>query len=331
MIRTLRQLRETAAAMETPTVVVASAVDPVSLEAIVHARRSGLAHGVLVGPIDTIRARLRHMGAAAHSFEIVEADEGRQAAEVAVELVARGRGQILLKGHVSTAALLHAVLKPHAGLRTGRLLSDVFLFEDERGAQPRLVLGSDGGVNILPNLKQKLQITRNAVWVAQQLGILRPKVALLSGVERVTPDMPSTIDAVALVKMATYRDVLPGCIVDGPFALDNAISPDAARIKGIESPVAGVADVLIVPSLENGNILGKTLMYYADKVLAHVIVGARAPVLICSRADPVDAKLSSIALGVLCAQPQRQADQQPVGDARHKGGARRPGDQGTNR
>lgn len=301
-IRTLAELRQ-AALRGTPfTVVVAAAGDPISLEAIVAAQQSALARGILVGPGSLIRDRLEHMGVAPDAFEIVEAADPAQAATRAVELISAGHGEILLKGSISTAGLLHAVLAGNSGLKTGKLLSDVLVFEDDRDGEPRLVLCSDGGVNIAPNLKQKVQIVRNAVWVAHRLGIERPKVALLSGVERVTPDMASTIDAVALAKMASYGDVITGCIVDGPFALDNAISLEAARIKGIESPVAGAADVLIVPSLENGNILGKTLMYYAGKTLAHVIVGACVPVLICSRADTVEAKLSSIALGALCAE-----------------------------
>ncbi|MDY0059983.1 MAG: bifunctional enoyl-CoA hydratase/phosphate acetyltransferase [Myxococcota bacterium] len=300
-IRTLAELKQAALRSTPPVVVVAAAGDPISLEAIIAADECRLARGVLVGPAGLIRDRLEHLGVTASRFEIEDAADPVQAAIRAVELVSRGEGEILLKGSVSTASLLHAVLGPGSGLKTGRLLSDVIAFEDERESVQRLILCSDGGVNIAPNLKQKVQIIRNAVWVAQRLGLERPKVALLSGVERVTPDMQSTIDAVALAKMASYGDVITGCIVDGPFALDNAISPEAARIKGIESPVAGQADVLIMPTLENGNIFGKALMYYANKTLAHVIVGAGAPVLICSRADTVEAKLCSIALGALCA------------------------------
>ncbi len=300
-ITSLAELRQTAASMPTPTVVVASAIDPTSVEAIVEARREDLANGILVGPRRNIEERLEHMGADPSSFEIVDAPGGPASAAKAVELLSVGRGEILLKGSVSTAQLLHAVLGPGSKLKTGRLLSDVIVFEDEREGRRRLVLCSDGGVNISPGLKQKVQIVRNAVQVAHEIGISMPKVAILSGYEKVIPDMSSTIDAVALVKMASYGDI-PGCVVDGPFALDNAISPEAARIKGIESPVAGVADVLIVPSLETGNIFGKSLMYYANKILAHVIMGARVPVLICSRADSVEAKLSSIALGVVCSR-----------------------------
>ncbi len=300
-IRTLEELRSSATAAGGTRVVVASAVDPTSLEAVVAAQQTGLAQGVLVGPAEIIAARLSHMDADPAAFDIVDSAEGAASAAKAVALVAEHPGSVLLKGAVSTAKLLRAALGSGSRLKTGRLLSDVFLFEDHLGPRPRLVLGSDGGVNIAPNLKQKISIVRNAVSVAHRLGIPRPKVALLSGVERVTPDMASTIDAVALAKMASYGDVITGCIVDGPFALDNAISPHAAKIKGIESPVAGVADVLIVPTLENGNILGKVLMYYANKTLAHVIVGAKVPILICSRADTVEAKLSSIALGALCA------------------------------
>ena len=183
------------------------------------------------------------------------------------------------------------------------MLSDVEVYEDTRRHGCQLVLVSDGGINIAPNIKQKLEIIRNAVEVAHRLGIKNPKVALLSGSEKVHPDFQSTIDAIAIVKMCQYGEIRD-CVVDGPFGLDNAIDMASARAKGIESPVGGAAEVLIVPNLETGNIFCKGLQYYADKTLAHVAVGAKAPILIDSRTAPAEAKLASIALAVLmCQEP----------------------------
>jgi phosphate butyryltransferase len=203
-----------------------------------------------------------------------------------------------MKGNVPTSKFLHVALGSAGGLRGDGLLSDVVIYEDTRRQGTHLVLLSDGGINISPNIRQKLDIIRNAVTVAHRLGIDRPKVALLSGSERVHPDFQSTIDAVALVKMCQYGEV-EGCIVDGPFALDNAIDVASAREKGIESPVAGRADVLVVPNLESGNIFGKALQYYAGKTLVHVAVGAKVPILIDSRTAVAAGKLRSLAMASL--------------------------------
>jgi phosphate butyryltransferase len=185
-------------------------------------------------------------------------------------------------------------------------LSDVFIFEDNRKERCSITLASDGGVNVAPNLKEKIGIVRNAVTLAHALGIENPKVAILSGVEKVQPEMQSTVDAVALAKICSYGEI-PDCVVDGPFALDNAISKEAAQTKKVESPVAGTADILIMPDLEAGNIFGKALVYYAGKDLAHVIVGAKVPILISSRSDPPRARLASIALGVLLSTSKKSS------------------------
>jgi phosphotransacetylase len=180
------------------------------------------------------------------------------------------------------------------------------VYEDTRGDASRLTVVSDAGINIAPGIREKLQIVKNAVSVAHNLGIRKPRVALLSGSERIHPDAQSTIDAVALVKMCQQGSV-ENCIVDGPFALDNAISASSAKFKGIESPVAGRADVLIVPNLEAGNIFAKALQYYAHKLLIHVAIGAKVPVLIPSRTAPADGKLGSIALATLVHNSGKQA------------------------
>ena len=219
-------------------------------------------------------------------------------AAVAVSLVASGEADILMKGNVPTSQFLHAALSGARSLRTGALLSDVEVYEDTQRRGGHLMVMSDGGINIAPGIREKLQIIRNAVMVARRLGIRRPKVALLSGSERVHPDFQSTIDAVALVKMCQQGEA-GECVVDGPFALDNAIDVRSARAKGIESPVAGRADVLIMPSLEAGNIFGKGLQYYAGQELAHAAVGAKAPILIPSRTAHARTKLCSLALAAL--------------------------------
>lgn len=269
-----------------------------SLEAVNEAQAEGLAEGVLIGNAFLIESLLKKMGIPLSRFAIHNEKDANRAAELGVELALSGQIEIILKGSISTNQLLGAALRGSHNLRTGNLLSDVFMFEDAREERGSITLASDGGVNVAPNLKEKIGIIRNAVAVAHALGIRIPKVAILSGVEKVQPEVLSTVDAVALAKICSYGEI-PDCIVDGPFALDNAISMEAARIKKVESPVAGSADILIMPDLEAGNIFGKALVYYAGKDLAHVIVGAKVPILISSRSDPPRARLASIAMGVL--------------------------------
>jgi phosphate butyryltransferase len=303
MVRDFEELLKAAASSDPKRIAVAAANDAQTLAACVEAANRGVAHSILVGDREWIALLLEKVGADPGDFQVTHEPDPVLASEAAVHAIRAGEAQILMKGNVSTARFLHAALSSAGGLRTDRLLTDVVVYEDERRTGCQLVLVSDGGINIAPNIKQKLEIIRNAVEVAHRLGIKNPKVALLSGSEKVHPDFQSTIDAVALVKMCQYGEI-QGCVVDGPFGLDNAIDMSSARSKGIESPVGGAAEVLIVPNLETGNIFCKGLQYYADKTLAHVAVGAKAPILIDSRTAPAEAKLTSIALAALmCLEP----------------------------
>lgn len=307
MIRDFRTMVRRAAVVGPRTVAVIAPQEISSMEAIEEARRKGLARGVLIGHRALIEQMLRKGGADPASHEIIDERDMDRAADRGAEMAAAGEVDILLKGGIPTNRLLQAVLKGPRSLRTGRLMSDVALFEDRRKGVRKIMMLSDGGVNVAPDLKEKIGIIRNAVAVAHALGIRVPRVAILSGVEKVQPEVRSTVDALALAKICSYGEV-PGCVVDGPFALDNAVSPEAAKIKKVESPVAGAADILIMPDLEAGNIFGKSLVYYAGRDLAHVIVGARVPILISSRSDPPAARLASIALGVLMAEKCRAGE-----------------------
>ena len=313
MVRNFDEILEAAASAGAKRISVAAANDVDTVTACVEARNRGLADPVFAGDAKWIDLILKRIGTDAGAFEIIDEPDPVRAAEEAVRVVRTGAAQVLMKGNVSTSKFLHAALSAAGGLRTERLLSDVVVYEDKKRPGSQLVLVSDGGINILPNIKQKLEIIRNAVAVAHRLGIENPKVALLSGSERVHPDFPSTIDAVALVKMCQYGE-LQGCVVDGPFGLDNAIDIASARAKGIESPVGGQADILIVPNLETGNIFCKGLQHYAHKTLVHVAVGASVPILIDSRTAPSAAKLRSLALAVLmCGEPGEVAKQKERG------------------
>ncbi len=303
-IRDFETLIREAAACGPRKVAVILPHETSSIEAINDAKVRGLAEGILIGQSSLIESLLKDLKIPRKRFEIHNEKDADRAAEYGVELAAAGGADILLKGSISTNKLLAAALRGPRNLRTGNLLSDVFLFEDNREGRRTITLASDGGVNVGPDLKAKLGIIKNAVTVAHALGIGVPKVAILSGVEKVQPEVQSTVDAVALAKICSYGEI-PDCIVDGPFALDNAISIEAAQIKKVESPVAGCADILIMPDLEAGNIFGKALVYYGGKNLAHVIVGAKVPILISSRSDPPAARLASIALGVLLSSPRR--------------------------
>ncbi len=218
----------------------------------------------------------------------------------AVEAMASGAAGILMKGAVDTATLIKAALKPESGLRTGRLLSDVFVFEYAARPENRLVMITDGGLNIAPDLEAKVQLIRNAVAVAHALGNANPKVAALSASEFVQPNMASSVDAAALAQMNAAGEIA-GCVVAGPLALDNALDAAAAAEKGIRGAVAGAAEILLCPTIECANMLAKSTVYIGNARLAHVIVGAKIPILIPSRADKSDAKLLSLALGMMMA------------------------------
>ena len=303
MIRDYNMLIREAASRGPRKIAVIHPHEKASVKAINDAWIKGLADGILIGQANLMETLLRRLRIPLSRFAIHDEKDASRAAEYGVELAASDAVDVILKGSVSTNILLGAALRNKRNLRTGSLLSDVLIFEDRRKGRRCLTLVSDGSVNVAPDLKAKLAIIRNAVTVAHALGIQVPKVAILSGVEKVQPEVQSTVDAVALAKICSYGEI-PDCLVDGPFALDNAISVKSARIKKVDSPVAGSADILIAPDLEAGNILGKALIYYGKKDLAHVVVGAKVPILTSSRSDPPPAILASIALGVLLASPK---------------------------
>ncbi len=241
-------------------------------------------------------------------IDIVTTPEPRGALKAAIEAAAAGKADILMKGGVDTGTMMKAVLDEKSGLRTGRLLSDIFVLEYPPRTENKFVMITDGGMTLAPDLKNKVELIANAVEVAHALGNSLPKVAVLSATEFVVPNLQSTLDAAALSKM-NDRGQIPGCVVDGPFALDNAISVDAAGEKKIISEVAGRAEILVAANIESANSLAKSTTYFAGLRLAHVIVGGRVPILISSRADKSDAKLLSMALGlVMCEYAAAGAD-----------------------
>ena len=304
-ITTFEQLLERAAVAGARRVAVVGADSPSALAAVDAAAERGLAIPVLVGDPLAIRARIAAGRLVRlREAEIVSASDHAAAAGVAAELAARRRADILLKGSVRTDQVLRAVLDARHSLRTGRLLSDVLLYEDTLGADgKRLIAVTDGGINVCPDAEALRQIISNAIVVMQALGVERPKIGLLSATEAVTDSVPSSVVARQLAAIAA-SGMLGHCDVFGPLALDNALLESAARAKGIDSPVAGHVDVMVVPNIEAGNILGKAVKYLGGSITAHVVVGARVPVLIPSRVESAEDKLHSIALGVLLhAQP----------------------------
>lgn len=275
-------------------VAVAVAQDEAVLEALQGAKAQGVADAILVGDKGKIEKVAGKLGIDAAGWHIIHEPDDIRAAYKAVQLVSSGQASVLMKGLINTADLLRAVLDKEIGLRTGRVLSHVAVYEIP--GFERLLMVTDGGMNIAPGVKQKADIIDNAADLAHALGNKQPKVAVLAAVEVVNPDMPATIDAAVLAKMAD-RGQIKGAIVDGPLALDNALSEEAAQHKGIKSPVAGLADILLVPDIQAGNILGKSMVYIARGKMAGLIMGATAPIVLTSRADTHEAKILSLALG----------------------------------
>ncbi len=299
-IRSMRELVERAVALGPCRVVVPSAESQSALDAVIEARRRGLAAPILIGDREILEEALAHAGEDRAHYTIEDERDAARTARRAVEMVRAGEAEIVLKGKLSTAELLRAVLDRAGGLRGEGLISDVMLSETA-SREPRLLGLSDGGVNVAPTLADKRAILRNAVGVFHRLGFERPRVAVLCAIETVSPAMPHTQEAAALAEEA-LRGEIQGCEVFGPVALDGALSVDAARAKGIQHPAAGRADILLVPSIETGNALGKAFTWLAGRPVAHVLEGARAPVLIPSRAEGAMDKLCSVALGVLSAR-----------------------------
>lgn len=283
----------------TKKVAVAVAQDEPVLEAVKAAKEKGIADAILVGDEVKIREIAEKINMDLTQFEIVNVENPNKAALEAITLVSSGKADMVMKGLVDTATFLRCVLNKEVGLRTGKLMSHVSVFEIE--GIDRLILLTDAAFNTYPDLKAKVQIINNSVNVAHACGIELPKVAPVCAVEVVNPDMPATIDASLLSKM-NDRGQIKGCIVDGPLALDNALSEEAAKHKGVTGKVAGKADIILLPNIETANVMYKTLTYTAKSRNGGLLVGTSAPVILTSRADSFETKVYSIALAALVAE-----------------------------
>jgi phosphate acetyltransferase len=287
----------------TPT-AVAHPCDESSLRGAVDAAKAGLITPILVGPA----ARIREVAAKAKldisPYAIVDAAYSEDSAAKAVAEVRAGRAEALMKGSLHTDELMAAVVRRETGLRTARRISHCFAMDVPGHPEPIII--TDAAVNIVPTLKEKVDILQNAIDFAHDVGADEVRVAILSAMETVNPDVPSTIEAAALCKMADRKQIT-GAIVDGPFALDNAISPEAARIKKLDSKVAGRANVLLVPDLEAGNMLAKSLTFLAGADAAGIVLGARVPIILTSRADSLSARMASCAVAALVAAARRKS------------------------
>ena len=286
-----------------PTAVV-HPCDATSLSGAIEARDHGLILPTLVGPEAKIRAVAAAEGVDLTGIEIVDAPHSHAAAVQAVQLVHTGRAELLMKGSLHTDELMREVTNGSTGLRTGRRISHVFIFDVP--GHPETLFITDAAINIFPDLETKRDIVQNAIDLCHALHIREPRVAILSAVETVTTKIPSTLEAAALCKMAD-RGQITGGLLDGPLAFDNAIDPEAAKIKGIGGPVAGHAQVLVVPDLEAGNMLAKNLTFIAHADAAGIVLGARVPIILTSRADSVRTRLASAAVGAILAAARRAA------------------------
>lgn len=298
MIKNFQELLGKVRNSENKTVVIATAHSSTAIEAAILSKKENLADCIMTGDKEFIIKYLEENSPDfIDSFEIFDTGNDLQkGANKAVELITAGKGHLILKGICDTATLLKAILDKENGLRTGNTMSDVLAYETPE----KVIVMGDGGLIPLPDLKEKISIVKNCVQVAHSLGNPNPKVAMLTHSEIVNDKIPSTIDA-ALITMMNKRKQIRGCLIEGPLAFDNAVNKKAAELKGIESEVAGNADVLVVPNIESGNIFGKALTYYCHYRVAHVVMGAKVPILIASRADDAETKFLSMALGIISA------------------------------
>jgi len=289
--------------LEPVPTAVAHPCEKTALGGAVEAAEKGLIQPILVGPAAKIEAVAKAAGVDLGGFEIVDTPHSHASAAKAVALVQEGRAELLMKGSLHTDELMLAIVARDGGLRTGRRISHVFIMDVP--TYHKVLIVTDGAINIAPALEDKADICQNAIDMAISLGLEKPKVAILAAVETVTSKMPATLDAAALCKMAE-RGQITGAILDGPLAFDNAISKKAARIKGIRSEVAGDPDILLAPDLEAGNILAKQLSFLANADSAGLVLGAKVPVILTSRADSVRARTASCAVATLIAHAKRQ-------------------------
>ena len=285
---------------------VAHPCEESALAGAVEAGAKGLITPILVGPKAKIDEVASKAGIDLRQIEVVDAPHSHASAAKAVELVRQGQAELLMKGSLHTDELLGAVVARETGLRTGRRISHVFIMDVP--TYHKVLLITDAAIAIAPTLEDKVDICQNAIDLARTLNVARPKVAILAAVETVTSKMPATIDAAALCKMAERKQI-NGAVLDGPLAFDNAISTEAAKTKGIRSEVAGDPDILIAPDLESGNILAKQLTFLANADSAGLVLGARVPIILTSRADSVRARIASCAVALLAAHARRQSAQ----------------------
>ena len=295
---------------ETIKAAVAHPCDDVSLRGAVEAKRLGLIEPVLVGPPQRLRDVAAKAGLDISAMEIVASAHSHNSAAKAVELVRAGKAEALMKGSLHTDELMGAVVSRESGIRTARRISHCFIMDVPGHPEPLII--TDAAVNIAPDLDVKVDIVQNAIDLAHAMGASEVRVAILSAMETVTAKAPSTIEAAALSKMAD-RGQITGALVDGPFALDNAISPEAAATKKIASPVAGRANVLVVPDLEAGNMLAKSLSFLARADAAGIVLGARVPIILTSRADSLTSRLASCAVAVMVAAARRKSASASIG------------------
>lgn len=286
------------------TTIVVHPCDETSLRGATEAAKAGLIVPILVGPASKIGAVARERNLDISRFEIVDVANSHEAAARAVKLVHEGKGELLMKGSLHTDELMQAVTASNTGLRTARRISHVFIMDVPTHAETLFI--TDAAINIFPDLEAKRDIIQNAIDLFTKVGLGVPKVAILSAVETVTSKIPSTIEAAALCKMAE-RGQITGGVLDGPLAFDNAVDSEAAKIKGIQSPVAGHAQILVVPDLEAGNMLAKNLSFLAKADAAGIVLGARVPIILTSRADSVRTRMASCAVAVLYADARRRA------------------------
>jgi phosphate acetyltransferase len=286
------------------TTVVVHPCDETSLRAVTEAAEAGIIIPTLVGPKASIAALARQHGIDISRFELIDAVDADEAAAQGVKLIHEAKGELLMKGSLHTDELMRAVTASATGLRTARRISHVFVMDVPTYPEPLLI--TDAAINIFPDLDAKRDIIQNAIDLFTQAGLGTPRVAIVSAVETVTSKIPSTIEAAALCKMAE-RGQITGGVLDGPLAFDNAIDPDAAKIKGIHSPVAGRAQILVVPDLEAGNMLAKNLSFLAQADAAGIVLGARVPIILTSRADSVRTRMASCAVAALYADARRRA------------------------
>lgn len=296
MIRSLDELLENAKNQNTKKLAIAAAEDKYVMNAIAKAKELGLIAPIFIGNKEKIEEIAKEVGISITPDEIVDCTNANQACIEAVKMVAEGKADLLMKGLVSTGVLLKHVVSKEYGLLSGKLLSHLAIFESP--SYHKLLGLSDAAMNIAPTLEEKAGILQNAAGAFRAIGTEEPKVAVLSAVEKVNPKMEATTDA-AILKGMAERGQLGKCIVDGPLALDNAISEEAANHKGISGPVAGDADILITPDINSGNVLYKSLSFLGNARCAAIIVGSIAPIVLTSRADSEETKFLSIALGVL--------------------------------